>query len=232
MMPAATTFPRYRPVADHALLVEFGDEVGPAIYEKVWSLDAALTAHPIAGVAEVIPAYASLLIDFDPVITDHPTVERAVGRLLAEAGETARTGTRHHVQVCYDEAMAPDLKMVAAASGLSQEAVIATHLAGTYRVVMYGFAPGYAYLAGVPDILQLPRKPAPSRNIPAGSVLIAGPQCLVTTITSPTGWWIIGRSPSRILREHAARPVLFDIGDTVRFIRIDRQHLDAGMTRG
>jgi inhibitor of KinA len=91
---------------------------------------------------------------------------------------------------------------------------------------MYGFAPGYAYLAGVPDAIRLPRKPAPLRGIPAGSVIIAGPQSLVTTLTMPTGWWIIGHSPTRILSEDPERPFLFDVGDTVRFRRIVRTEHD------
>jgi inhibitor of KinA len=64
---------------------------------------------------------------------------------------------------------------------------------------MYGFAPGYAYLAGVPEPIQLPRKSAAVRDVAAGSVLIAGPQCLVTTLTMPSGWWNIGRSPTQIM---------------------------------
>jgi inhibitor of KinA len=92
---------------------------------------------------------------------------------------------------------------------------------------MYGFAPGYAYLAGVPLAIQRPRKPSPLRGIAAGSVLIAGPQCLVTTLTMPTGWWIIGRSPTAILTDDGERPFLFDIGDRVRFRRISRDTFDA-----
>ena len=109
---------------------------------------------------------------------------------------------------------------------------LAAHVAGEYSVYMYGFAPGYAYLAGVPAALQLPRKASAVRGIPAGSVLIAGPQCLVTTVTMPTGWWIIGRSPTRILRAEAEHPFLFDVGDGVRFRRIDRAAFDAAMRAG
>ena len=64
-------------------------------------------------------------------------------------------------------------------------------------------------------------KPAPVRNVPAGSVIIAGPQCLVTTLTMPTGWSIIGRSPTPILLDQPDRPFLFDVGDKVTFERID-----------
>jgi inhibitor of KinA len=65
------------------------------------------------------------------------------------------------------------------------------------------------------------------RGVAAGSVIIAGPQCLVTTLTMPTGWWIIGRSPTRILTSDPARPFLFDVGDKVRFRRISRAEFAA-----
>ena len=91
--------------------------------------------------------------------------------------------------------LAPDLGAVANATGLTEEAVINAHLAGDYKVLMYGFAPGYAYLAGVAKAIQVPRKQSAVRDVPAGSVIIAGPQALVTTIIMPTGWSIIGRSP-------------------------------------
>jgi inhibitor of KinA len=80
----------------------------------------------------------------------------------------------------------------------------------------------------VPEAIQQPRKPAPIRGIAAGSVLIAGPQCLVSTLTMPTGWWIIGRSPTKILDAASDdRPFLFDVGDAVRFRRISRAEFDA-----
>jgi len=232
VIPPDSAFPRYRPVADHALLVELGEAIDPALYERIWQLDAALAAHPIEGVTETVPAYASLLIDFDPVVTDHQRIKQAVERLLRESGDKRAAGTLREMLVCYESPFAPDLDAVASATGLDPEAVIATHLAGSYRVVMYGFVPGFAYLAGTPEVLRLPRKPTPQRGIPAGSVLIAGPQCLVTTLTMPTGWWIIGRSPTAILAEDSDQPFLFDVGDSVRFKRINRRDFDIAARRG
>ena len=84
---------------------------------------------------------------------------------------------------------------------------------------MYGFAPGYAYLSGVPEAIRVPRKTAALRDIPAGSVLIAGAQCLVTTLTMPTGWSIIGHSADRILMDDAENPFRFAVGDIVSFRR-------------
>jgi len=216
-----TSPPTYTPVADHALLVEFATEIGDAANASVVSLDRAIARHPPIGVVEVVPAFVNLLVDFDPVVTDHAEVETAVRELLAHPTEADVVPRDHLVQICYGDVFSPDLAAVAESSGLSREAVIDAHLAADYRVVMYGFAPGYAYLAGVAEAIQVPRKPAPVRGVAAGSVIIAGPQCLVTTIEMPTGWSIIGRSPTKVLRPEADRPFLFDPGDRVRFERVD-----------
>jgi inhibitor of KinA len=168
-----------------------------------------------------------LLVVFDPGLADHAGVTAHLRRLLDDTAPPLTPGTVHDVLVCYDDDLSPDLGSVAAQTGLSPEAVIDAHLGATYSVVMYGFAPGYAYLAGLPPALTLPRKAAAVRGVPAGSVLIAGAQCLVSTLLMPTGWWNIGRSPTPILLDDPARPFLMEVGDRVRFRRIDRARLDA-----
>lgn len=209
----------FRPVADHAILVEFGATITDAAHDAVLALDQALAAHPFPGLREAIPAFVNLLVDFDPVLTDHATVETHLRRLTeATAGPTRTASATREVLVCYEDS--PDLAEVARLTGLAPEAVIAAHLSGDYSVFMYGFAPGYAYLGGLPKPLHLDRKASPLRGIAAGSVIIAGAQCLVTTLTMPTGWWIIGRSPTKILTGDPARPFLFDVGDRVKFRRI------------
>lgn len=221
-MSAPPDPPRFRAVADAGLLVAFGEAVDPAVHARVLALDAALAADPFPGFSEAVPAYASLLVCFDPLRADHGAARAAVeARLRAASGPARAVGTRA-VEVCYEPEFAPDLAAVAERSGLTPEAVVAAHLAGAYEVYCYGFAPGYAYLAGVPGPIQLPRKLAAVRGVPAGSVIVAGPQCIVTTLTMPTGWWVIGRSPTPILLDDPARPFLFDVGDAVSFRRVDR----------
>ena len=65
----------------------------------------------------------------------------------------------------------------------------------------------------------LPRKEAAVRGHPVGSVMIAGPQCLITTLPMPTGWWVIGRTPLLVLDATADKPFRFEPGDRVRFTR-------------
>ncbi|MDA5094124.1 allophanate hydrolase subunit 1 [Aliiroseovarius sp. KMU-50] len=226
-MKASHIFPRFVPVADHALLVEFADSISDDIANRVLALDHAISASPPDGLCEVVPALVNLLIDFDPLVTDHSIMQSEIEALIPRASAIDSNIQTHEVELCYDADLAPDLGAVAHAAGMSEEAVIACHLSASYRVGMYGFAPGYAYLTGVSEQIQLPRKQVAVRDVPAGSVIIAGPQCLVTTLTMPTGWSIIGRSPTEILRNDPDRPFLFDVGDTVRFKRIDRNRFDA-----
>lgn len=218
---------RFKPIADHALLVSFAEDISDDAHALVVALDKALAAQPPAGMIETVPALVNILIDFDPLATDHKTLEATVRQRLGGLQPEVTTGATRHVQVCYDGAdLAPDLAAVASATGLTEEAVINAHIAGDYKVLMYGFAPGYAYLAGVAKAIQVPRKQSAVRDVAAGSVIIAGPQALVTTIIMPTGWSIIGRSPTQILTGEDDKPFLFDVGDKVSFQRISRDEFD------
>lgn len=216
-MTAVMTGPVFRPMGEAALMAEFGAMISDKIHDQVLALDAALTAEPFAGFCEAVPAYSSLMVVFDPLVTDHALVAEALAALSQKPATHRPAARQHDVEVCYGGEYGPDLEAVAQAAGMSIDEVIGLHGSVGYKIYLYGFAPGYAYMAGVPKALHLPRKPAPVRGIAAGSVIIAGPQCLVQTLDMPTGWWVIGRSPTKILTEDKDRPFLFDVGDEVRF---------------
>ena len=212
--------PIYTPVADHALLVTLSDEISDEAHVSIIAFDRAITQAKLHGVIEVVPALVNLLVSFDPVVTDHAQLEAALRKLYTNAEHIKQQSVTRAVQVCYEAPFDFDLKAVSDASGLSYEAVINAHLAGDYKILMYGFAPGYAYMDGVDLSIQVPRKLAAVRDIPAGCVMIANAQCLITTLKMPTGWSVIGRSPTAILLDDPGRPFLFDVGDRVAFERI------------
>ncbi|MFN4101270.1 MAG: 5-oxoprolinase subunit B family protein, partial [Pararhodobacter sp.] len=219
--------PRYTPVADHALLVEFAEALGEDAHAAVLRLDRALAATPCPGLREVVPAYVNLLIAFDPRLSDHQAIRAHVAGLLGSAPVESRAPVTHEVGICYEAPFSRDLAEVAAKTALSEDAVIAAHLAGDYRVYLYGFAPGYAYMAGVPEAIRLGRKPAPVRGVAAGSVIVAGAQCLITTLTMPAGWWVLGRSPVKVFTGDEAKPFLFEVGDSLRFHRLTLAEYEA-----
>lgn len=214
-----TAGPVVRPVGDSALLIDFGERIDEAINAKVVALDRALAASPPRGLIETVPAYSSLLIEYDPLVISPAELATTALALAETALPDMAAGREHVVPISFDQADSPDLAGVAAQKGLMREDAIAAFLAARYRVFMYGFAPGYAYMGGVPPALHLPRKPVAERGHPVGSVIIAGPQCLITTLPMPTGWWVIGRTPLAVLDPLGERPFRFDPGDTIRFER-------------
>ncbi len=218
--------PRLQAVGDTGLLVEFGTVIDPDVHARVLAFDAALAAAPPPGMREAVPAYASLLIHYDPLLTDVETLGAAALRLAATAGSLAPPGRDHVIPMCSDADLAPDLADAAERLGITAAALLDRHFGAGYRVYMYGFAPGYAYMDGVPAALQLPRKPVPVRSRPVGSVMIAGGQCLITTLPMPTGWWVIGTTPVPVLRAEAPEPFLFAPGDRVRFTAMTRAEFD------
>lgn len=210
----------FRPVADFGLLVAFGDVFSDGAHDAVLALDQALSRDLPEGVVELVPALVNLMVVFDPIQTDHDAVQGAVQQCLNDLTATTKSGEKCIIDVCYDRSLSPDLDIVAQTTGLSHDAVINAHLGGDYRVLMFGFAPGYGYMGGVPDALQVPRKLTPVNDVPSGSVMIAGVQCLITTLKMPSGWSVIGHSPTPVLTGNQDKPTVFSVGDHVSFNRI------------
>ena len=110
--------------------------------------------------------------------------------------------------------------------GLPRARIIGLHLGGRYRVYMYGFAPGFAFLGGLPKELTIPRRAVPRPPTPPGSLLIAGGQALIASCGMPTGWYGIGRTPVKMFDPRRGRIFLAGIGDELCFERIDPAAFD------
>ena len=160
--PPSVEHPLFRPVGERAVLVEFAEEITEDAHRAVLALDDALSQQPFVGYCEAVPAFVNLLVVFDPFVTDHARVQSHLKALLKADTIARRPGRQHTVDVCYD---GPDLERVASLTGLTQHEVISRHMAGSYSVYLYGFAPGYAYLGGVVPELRINRKEAPVRGL-------------------------------------------------------------------
>jgi KipI family sensor histidine kinase inhibitor len=110
----------------------------------------------------------------------------------------------------------PDLDHVAAATGRPADEVRALHAAATYTVETMGFAPGFAYLSGLPAALELPRRTTPRTRVPAGAIAIAGVHTAVYPFDSPGGWHLIGSVAG--VRMFGPDGPLLQLGDRVRFV--------------
>lgn len=207
------------PVGDTGVLAVFEQRIAEEIGAQVAALDAAVRAAKIPGAGETVPAFASLLIRYDPLLTEYDAVAGAVSA-LAEQLPPPKTdaGRLVTIPVCYGGAFGPDLAFVAQHAGLTEEEVIRRHTGRDYRIYMLGFLPGFPYLGGLDPKLFTPRLQNPRTAIPAGSVGIGGEQTGIYPVASPGGWQLIGRTPLRLF--DPGRPVRYAAGDRIRFTAI------------
>ena len=220
----------YRIVAagDSAIFVEFEDRIDPGVNARTIAFAEAITAANVAGVRDVVPAYRSAAIYFDPLRTDSAalmaSVEREAGR---PASSPAAAVAPVRIPVCYGGELGPDLPGVAAFAKAAEEDVVRLHADGTYRVFMLGFVPGFAYLGTVDDRIAMPRHATPRVRVPSGSVGIAGIQTGVYPAETPGGWQLIGRTPVKPFDPFRDPPFLMKAGDAVQFYPIERREYDA-----
>ncbi len=221
-MSGATTnpsYPRVLPVGESAFTVEFGDRVDVALNRRVHTLDAALAHAEIDGVIECVPSYRSLLVIYDRSAIAAAELRTAL-LTLAQPDQPADSESANRlveIPVHYGGDDGPDLANVAEHCGLTPADVIRLHTGAAYQVAMLGFAPGFAYLLGLPRRLATPRLETPRLRVVPGSVGIADDQTGVYALGTPGGWRIIGRTDLVLFDADRDDPFALRAGDHVRF---------------
>ena len=179
---------------------------------------------------DLVPAYTSVLILYDPLRSERCDIARRVRaalRGIERDEDVPEPGRTVVLPVYYAAESGADLEALAARAGLSTQQVIDLHTGTAYRVYAIGFAPGFAYLGQVDTRIAAPRLATPRPKVPRGSVAIADRQTAVYPAESPGGWNLIGRCPlpmfQRGAQPHAAPTCIsLAVGDAVRFASIDR----------
>jgi inhibitor of KinA len=225
--------PSYRllPLGDSAITIDLGNCIDDQLNRHALALYDWLEAHRFPGVQDIIVAYSSVSVLYDPLvvrargIAGVDTASEWVGNWLVQAWREAGTrgteavGAIVSIPVCYEGEYAPDLDWVARQKGLSEADVVSIHSKGIYRVYMVGFLPGFSYMGILDKQLQLARKPQPVQVV-AGGVGIAGLQTGIYPLSSPGGWQIIERTPMRFFDAAEDPPIRLKTGDHVRFCPI------------
>ena len=219
--------PKIVPLGDSSALIQLGDAIDLKINGKVHALAELVTNSSVNGIIETVPAYATLLVHYDPLIFSFAQIKTALQEKIVEVEESASRKPRQphrerrrrvEVPVRYGGEHGVDLESVARHLHLSVEDVIRIHSETIYTVYMMGFTPGYPYLGKLDDALVMPRLETPRAQVPAGTVAIAGSQTGIYSVNSPGGWHLIGWTPLRLFDPESDSPFLFSPGDEVKFI--------------
>jgi KipI family sensor histidine kinase inhibitor len=220
-MAATLSPPRLLPSGDSAITVEFSRDIDDAANRQVLALDRAMASAPIEGVTETVPTYRSLLVHYDPVRTSFESLGASI-LALAQLPVPASAKTRRwRIPVVYGGEHGVDLEDVAMTLNTTPDDIVARHIAGDYRVAMIGFTPGWSYLSGLPDSLQMPRRQNPRLLTPAGTISIGGVQTGVQCLAGPSGWHLLGQTAVRTYQLHRDPTFLLEPGDAVTFAPVD-----------
>jgi inhibitor of KinA len=201
-------------VAEDALLVEFGDRLDDELHQKVLMLDMALMHSPIAPYIETQPTFRSLLIKFNVFSLSPETLLDTLSALKTE--KLTLAGKTWRVPVCFESDCAQDLEEVSDLLDISEVAIIKTLLQTPLKLYMYGFAPGFAYLGGLDKGLNIPRRASPRAPMPAGALMIAGGLACLSSVSMPTGWYVLGQTPVPMFSLQSDALVPFSVGDKLQ----------------
>ena len=195
-----------RPVGTTAVLAEL------AGLHDVLALQAVLLEHPLPGQVDVLAAAETVLVK-----ADSPQSARRIAARLPEldlAVQGQAEGKLVQIDTVYD---GEDLAEVGRLTGLGVEGVVAAHTGQVWTVAFGGFAPGFGYMVGEDQRLEVPRRSSPRTAVPAGSVALAGNYSAVYPRQSPGGWQLIGRTAARMWDLGREQPALAAPGDRVQF---------------
>lgn len=212
---------------DSSILIQFGNAIDPDINARIAATVQLMKEQHIEGVVDIIPAFCSLLINYDPRVISYEEMRTRMEKILSvEIAAGARKKKVFEIPVCYGGEFGPDLATIAEHAGLSEQEVIDIHTSTDYLIYMLGFLPGFTYLGGLDERIHTPRLANPRIRIPAGSVGIGGSQTGIYPMDSPGGWQLMGLTPVKTYDPDREVPILVEAGDYIRFVPVDRAEYD------
>ncbi len=212
---------------DSSVLIEFGTEISPQINAKITAIVHLMKEQHIEGVVDIIPAFSSLLVNYDPRVISYAKIKKRLEKLLKLEVKEIEAGVKIiEIPVCYGGEYGPDLDNIAKLAGLTPQEVVDMHCSKDYLIYMLGFLPGFSYLGGLDERIHTPRLANPRIRIPAGSVGIGGSQTGIYPLDSPGGWQLLGMTPVKTYDPQRDEPILFEAGDYIRFVPVTEEQFN------
>jgi KipI family sensor histidine kinase inhibitor len=187
-----------------AVLVEVGD------LATAQRLYAELRRRAPGGLVDIVPAARTVLLTGPRATTVAGELSSwSLGDAVGPGGDIVE------IPVVFD---GEDLAEIARHLQGSIREVAACMTGTTFVAAFTGFAPGFAYLTGLPPALHLPRRASPRPRVPAGSLAIAGEYAGVYPRATPGGWNLLGHTASMLWDATRDPPALIAPGTRVRFV--------------
>jgi KipI family sensor histidine kinase inhibitor len=217
-------WPKIRPSGDRAILIEFENRIDPEVNRQVRSLAVTIEGEKMGWIEEVLPAYRTLLLVYDPLRIGYRGLLDKLAVWMEKAKNIDLPPRRlFKLPTVYGGEHGPDMQRVMEMTHLPSDAVIRVFAETKFLVYFIGFICGLAYLGGLPEILRVPRLNTPRTFVPGGSVGMAGGQANAISTDQPSGFNYIGRTFVSLYDPRKFPPIPFVAGDEVQFISVSAE---------
>jgi len=207
-----------KPFGKFALLIEWPQEINTSILAEISSVRTSLESARVDGIVDIVPAYASLTVYYQPEVISYTKLEKIICFWQVKIPEFAhQPGNLWEIPVIYSSEKDKDMAFFISHSGLSLDEIKFRHSSVVYDIFFIGFLPGFLYLGGLDESLYIPRKAVPDLKIPAGSVAIGGKQTGIYPRESPGGWYVIGHTDFKVIDLFKPPYCEVKAGDQVKF---------------
>lgn len=212
---------------DQAVSVQMGDEISLEVNRKVLMLHEELKKRPVAGIREMVPTYASLMIHYRPdVIRLDQLIDEIYQHIDSMDDIAGSKKVIREVPILYGGELGPDLELCAQLENTTVEEIIRKHSSHDYYVYMLGFAPGHPYSARFEEPFSFKRRDTARVKIPARSIVVQLNLSDLIPFEQPCGWNIIGSTPLTICDYKKEDPFLVHAGEWVRYIPVNQKEYD------
>ena len=202
----------YRQFGDAGLLVDVEDPDPERRWAAAQALGNHLRQHPPVGFVDVVASFTSVFVTFDPLRTDHSTIEVAV-RQSSGARVQQPVPRQFTLPVVYGGSHGPDLEDAADLVGMSTDELIALHTSEPWVVRFVGSPAGAPLMDGPRLPASVPRLDVPRARVAPGSIGMSSLQSIIYNAPSPGGWRLIGRTPLRLFELASPPHVAYTAGD-------------------
>ena len=225
MQSEAQNLPAILPLGTDALVVRFSLIPALSANAAAQVFTADLAAIMPAGIHEIVPSLASVMVRFDPEEITRARLTKHLSGVLAKrdwSNISAPAPTRRWIiPAAFGGTFGPQLDTAAQAAGISPAQALGELQSARLSVLAIGFAPGQPFLGLLPEHWNFPRLSELTPQVPAGALVAAVRQLVLFANPSATGWRHIGQTTFRPFRPESAQPFPLKTGDEVVFEAVD-----------
>jgi KipI family sensor histidine kinase inhibitor len=211
---------------DSGILVEFSLEYTERSWKQTLYLTNCLKQASLHGVLSIIPAYASVFVQFNSLQISGIQLKKLMREMMDhfDVSKDLLSETQlYRVPVLFNEETGLDLPIVAEELGITEEQVIALFCSKKYTVICIASPAGVPLLDTPPFGKKVSRLETPRTHVPSGSIGLSASQANVYTLNSPGGWKIIGRTPISFVDLVHLPPISYKPGDSIEFFPVNEE---------